>query len=68
QIATMSMQIASACSEQNSVTEELGRNVENISLSSTEVASGAGQTAQACVELSQLAVSLQDNVARFKLA
>ncbi|NBI56342.1 methyl-accepting chemotaxis protein, partial [Photobacterium alginatilyticum] len=45
QIATMSMQIASACSEQNSVTEELGRNVENISLSSTEVASGAGQTA-----------------------
>ncbi|MGR5146893.1 methyl-accepting chemotaxis protein [Photobacterium alginatilyticum] len=68
QIATMSMQIASACSEQNSVTEELGRNVENISLSSTEVASGAGQTAQACVELSQLAVSLQDNVAQFKLA
>ena len=68
QIASMSMQIASACSEQNSVTEELGRNVENISQSSAEVASGAGQTAQACVELSQLATGLQDNVAQFKLA
>ncbi|RWX55554.1 methyl-accepting chemotaxis protein [Photobacterium chitinilyticum] len=68
QIASMSMQIASACSEQNSVTEELGRNVENISQSSAEVASGAGQTAQACMELSQLATSLQDNVSRFKIA
>ena len=68
QIASMAMQIASACSQQNAVTEELGRNVDNMRHSSAEVASGAGQTAQACVELSQLAVSLQDNVAQFKLA
>ncbi len=39
-IAEMSMHIASACSEQDSVAEELGRNIENINLSSTEVAEG----------------------------
>ncbi|KLV04116.1 hypothetical protein ABT56_16030 [Photobacterium aquae] len=68
QMASMNIQIASACSEQNSVTEELGRNVENISLSSSQVASGAEQAARACVELSQLAANLQDNVAHFRLA
>ncbi|OAN11333.1 chemotaxis protein [Photobacterium jeanii] len=67
QIASMNMQIASACSEQNSVTEELGRNVENINLSSQEVAAGANQTSQACNELSQLASSLQNVVGRFKI-
>ncbi|KLV04115.1 hypothetical protein ABT56_16025 [Photobacterium aquae] len=67
QMASMNIQIASACSEQNSVTEDLGRNVENISLASSQIASGADQTAQACVELSQLATNLQDNVGRFRL-
>ncbi|MEZ8096285.1 methyl-accepting chemotaxis protein [Photobacterium swingsii] len=67
-IADMNMQIASACSEQDSVTEELGRNVESIHLSSTEVAIGANQTAKASVELSQLAANLQSMMNRFRIS
>ncbi|WP_299018495.1 methyl-accepting chemotaxis protein [uncultured Photobacterium sp.] len=68
QIADMGQQIASACSEQDSVAEELGRNVESINLSSKEVAAGAGQTAQASVELSQLAANLQAMMSRFRVS
>ncbi|QEO46153.1 methyl-accepting chemotaxis protein [Vibrio tarriae] len=66
-IADVGTQIASACSEQDSVADELSRNVENIHLASQEVAQGSQQTAQACRELSQLAVSLQDTLRRFKI-
>ena len=66
-IADMNIQIASACCEQNSVTDELSRSVESINQASTEVASGAKQTAQACSELSQLANGLQENISQFKL-
>ncbi|GAB3516259.1 methyl-accepting chemotaxis protein [Photobacterium alginatilyticum] len=68
QIADMSHQIASACSEQDSVTEELGRNIESIHQSSTEVAVGANQTAKASVELSQLAANLQSMMNRFRVS
>ncbi|MFT5806733.1 MAG: methyl-accepting chemotaxis protein [Moritella dasanensis] len=67
QIASMNTQIASACSEQTSVTEDLNRNVTNINLSSTEVATGSQQTAQACVELSQLSSELKTTMMKFKL-
>ncbi|ELR65752.1 Methyl-accepting chemotaxis protein [Photobacterium marinum] len=67
-IADMNIQIASACCEQNSVTDELSRSVESINQASTEVASGAKQTAQACSELSQLANGLQENISQFKLS
>ncbi|GIU51584.1 methyl-accepting chemotaxis protein [Shewanella sairae] len=67
-IANMNIQIASACSEQSSVTEELQRNVDNIHQSSIEVAAGSNQTAQACMELSQLAVNLQEIIRQFKVA
>ena len=67
-IAEMSIQIASACSEQSSVTEELNRNVESINVSSNEVAEGAKQTAQACHSLSELATGLQDVVRKFRIA
>ncbi|CAH2563844.1 TPA: methyl-accepting chemotaxis protein [Vibrio cholerae] len=66
-IADVGTQIASACSEQDSVAYELSRNVENIHLASQEVAQGSQQTAQACRELTQLAVSLQDTLRRFKI-
>ncbi|QXC56429.1 methyl-accepting chemotaxis protein [Vibrio mimicus] len=66
-IADVGTQIASACSEQDSVADELSRNVENIHLTSQEVANGSQQTAQACHELSQLAVTLQDTLRRFKI-
>ena len=67
-IANMNTQIASACSEQSSVTEELGRNVESINQSSTEVAEGAQQTAKACHSLSELALGMQDIVAKFRIS
>ncbi|OOF20246.1 methyl-accepting chemotaxis protein [Salinivibrio sp. IB574] len=66
-IADMGMQIASACGEQDSVADELSRNIERINDSSQEVAGGADQTAQACSELSQLAHSLQSTMQRFRL-
>ncbi|GAB2637388.1 methyl-accepting chemotaxis protein [Vibrio panuliri] len=67
-IASMNIQIASACSEQSSVSEELLRNVENIHHSSIEVAAGSTQTAQACSELSQLASNMQTIIQQFKVA
>ncbi|MGY4025071.1 methyl-accepting chemotaxis protein [Aeromonas rivuli] len=67
QIADMAIQIASACSEQDAVSDELGRNVERINESSREVATGAEHTAQACLELSQLAAGLKQTIGRFRL-
>lgn len=67
-IASMNIQIASACSEQSSVSEELQRNVDSIHHSSIEVAAGSTQTAQACVELSQLAANMQTIIQQFKVA
>ncbi|CAH1578294.1 methyl-accepting chemotaxis protein [Vibrio rotiferianus] len=67
-IAEKSIQIASACSEQSSVTEELHRNVEHINQFSSEVATGSRQTAIACQDLSELAVGLQEIVGQFKTA
>lgn len=67
-IASMNIQIASACSEQSSVSEELQRNVDHIHCSSIEVATGSAQTAQACVELSQLAANMRNIILQFKVA
>ncbi|KLV02499.1 methyl-accepting chemotaxis protein [Photobacterium aphoticum] len=67
QIADMSVQIASACSEQDSVTEDLQRSVTKIHSSTTEVAVGANHTTQACHELSQLAHDLQHKMQQFRL-
>ncbi|MDF2152834.1 methyl-accepting chemotaxis protein [Vibrio sp. CAU 1672] len=66
-IAQMSTQIATACSEQNAVSEELSRSVENINSASTEMAEGASQTAAACHEISSLAHNLKLRMASFKL-
>ncbi|MEZ7010031.1 methyl-accepting chemotaxis protein [Aeromonas sp. S13(2024)] len=68
QIADMAIQIASACGEQDAVSDELGRNVERINESANEVALGADHTARACLELSQLAVGLKQTIGRFRLA
>jgi len=67
EIAEMNRQIADSCHEQNSTTEELSKNVENINLSAHEVASGANQTAQACIGLSEMASHLKKSIAQFKL-
>lgn len=68
EIAEMNRQIADACHEQNTTAEELSRNVESINLSALEVASGADQTAQACVGLSEMASNLKKSIGQFKLA
>ena len=66
-ISHMNIQIATATEEQGAVSEELNRNVVNISNASEEVASGATQMAQACNELNHLATQLQDMVRRFRV-
>ena len=67
QISDMNIQVATATEEQNSVTEELNRNIAVIHEAAIEVASGADQTASACLSLSQLAEQLQGRVAQFQL-
>ncbi|MUK62201.1 HAMP domain-containing protein [Aliivibrio fischeri] len=66
-VTDTSIQIASACSQQDSVTEELGRNIQSMSLSASEVALGAEQTAQSSIELAQLANKLQTSLSYFKV-
>ncbi|MDA0150206.1 methyl-accepting chemotaxis protein [Vibrio sp. LaRot3] len=66
-IAQRSTQIATACSEQNSVSEELNRSVELINSSSVEMSEGASQTAIACQEISSLAHGLKARMENFKL-
>ncbi|MHA7002399.1 methyl-accepting chemotaxis protein [Aeromonas schubertii] len=65
-ISSMNIQIATATEEQGAVTEELNRNVVNISHASEEVTAGANQMAQACGELNHLATQLQEMVRRFR--
>ncbi|MGL5400314.1 MAG: hypothetical protein ACRDA1_08235, partial [Plesiomonas shigelloides] len=59
---------ASACSEQDAVSEELDRNIERINESSNAVAQDAYHSTEACHELGQLAARLQQSVAHFRLA
>lgn len=66
-IAQRSTQIATACSEQSSVSNELNRSVENINSASTEMAEGATQTAIACDQISNLAHNLKTRMETFKL-
>lgn len=51
-ISQMNIQIATATEEQGAVSEELNRNVANISGASEDVATGAKQMAMACNDLS----------------
>lgn len=66
-IFEMSEQIAAACSEQDAVTEDLGKNIERISDASTIVSNGANNTSLSCIELSKLSVSLQNSMKNFQL-
>lgn len=65
-IRDMTSQVATATEEQSAVAEEMNRNLINIVDVSAETASGSDQVAASSEELSQLAVQLQHNVARFK--
>ncbi|MGL4191073.1 MAG: methyl-accepting chemotaxis protein [Vibrio sp.] len=66
-ISHMTIQIATATEEQGVVSEELNRNVINISNASEEVTSGAQQMAQACNELNSLANQLHNVVSKFQV-
>lgn len=67
EISEMSEQIATACGEQDVVTQELGNNIEIINHSSFEVAQGAEHTAKSCQILGDLVNQLQSQMTRFKL-
>ncbi|SKA50267.1 methyl-accepting chemotaxis protein [Photobacterium toruni] len=66
-MSELSFQIATACSEQDSVTEALGENIENISRSSIDVANGAKYIAKSCSDINHLSLSLQNTINRFQL-
>jgi len=65
-ISTMNIQIASAATEQSSVSEEINQNIVNISQVVEQTAEGAQQTLTASNELANLANELQNLVAQFK--
>ncbi len=65
-ISEMSLHISQSAKEQNTVTQEMHRNIESISEISEQTALGASQTADASHEQSNLANQLQHLVSRFK--
>lgn len=65
-ISNMNIQIASAAKEQSSVSEEINKNVVNISQVVEQTAEGAQQTLTASHELANLANELQNLVGEFK--
>ncbi|SDI94486.1 methyl-accepting chemotaxis protein [Ferrimonas sediminum] len=67
-IASMNLQIASACGEQAAVAEDLGQHLEGINLASKEVLAGSEQTALSGAELTQLAERLQHTLGQFRTA
>lgn len=65
EISDMSIQIASATEEQNSVINELNRNIVNTNEVANEISLGANQTAQACQRINVMALGLQKIVNKF---
>lgn len=66
-ISQMSTQIATSCSEQDSVSEELSRSVECINSSSKEITQGSSQTATACQQINSLVQNLKLRVDSFQI-
>jgi methyl-accepting chemotaxis protein len=67
QVGEMITQIATAATEQSSTTENVNSNIDQITRLIKESAIGAQQSAQACQDLSGLALDLQTMVGKFKL-
>ena len=65
-IHNMNDQIAIAAEQQTSVSEEINRNINNISAVANRTTAGASQTSAACRELHELAAHLSSLVANFK--
>ena len=67
QIMDMNTQIAGAAEEQNSVSEEINKNIISISAVSDKSADVAQQTFESSEELSKLSSNLQRLVGNFKI-
>ena len=67
-VGDMVAQIANAASQQSDAAEEVNGNVSHIAEMTAESSGHAAETAQACVDLSSLASSLQTVVGQFKLS
>ena len=65
-ISDMNTLIASAAEEQNAVTEDINRNVVEISVISDQSSRSANQMSESSAELARLAVELQIQVGQFK--
>ncbi|MFW2372859.1 MAG: methyl-accepting chemotaxis protein, partial [Gammaproteobacteria bacterium] len=63
----MNTQIAIAAEQQSSVSEEINRNIVNISSVVSDTADGASQTSSASSELARLSMELQKLVGQFKV-
>ena len=66
-IKDMNAQIAIAAEQQSSVSEEINKNIVNISMVVNETADGANQTSSASGELARLSIELQKLVGQFKV-
>jgi methyl-accepting chemotaxis protein len=66
-INDMAAQIATACEEQGSVTEEIARNISDIRDLSDEAAQNSEQSTRASMHLSELSSSLAQLVGRFRV-
>jgi len=67
QINALNAQIATASEEQSSVTEEINKNIINISDISDQTAAGAEQSNVATQELANLAESMQQEIAQYRV-
>lgn len=67
QINDMAAQIAAACEEQSSVTEEVARNISDIRDLSDDVAANASRSMQGSQQLSGLSQRLAELVGRFRV-
>ena len=66
-INEMAAQIATACEEQSSVTEEIARNITDIRDLSNDAAANSAESMQASRQLSQLSQNLAGLVGRFRV-
>lgn len=66
-INEMAAQIATACEEQSSVTEEIARNISDIRDLSNEASSNSAKSMRASEDLSRLAQRLSELVGRFRV-
>lgn len=67
QVGDQIMHIASAATQQSAATDEINSSMSQIAELMAESTSGAQQAAQACHELSDLAIALQRIVTTFKI-